>query len=102
MPMSQPKRVRATAWLVIEPVYRYSGATDDKGRRVLDGAKIVSMTQGQPTNKRVTSGTVITKITLDLNAEALLPLQPEVVINIEPGDVGVIEVYADAPEEEDQ
>lgn len=95
----QPESVDATFWVTIEPKWhRYW--TDQKKRPVLEGAKVVSMTQNRPTG-RTKAGAIVTRMTLRVDSAALLPLQPEAVIHITAGQVDLIEVTADAPPEDE-
>lgn len=95
----QPEYVDAKCYLTIEPQWERTSwlGTDDKDRPILKGARIVSMTQNRPTGNRK-AGAVVTNLTLRIDAEALLPLQPDAVIHIRAGDVETIHIYADAPD----
>jgi hypothetical protein len=93
----QPDHVDATFYAVIQPSWsRY--LRDDRGRPVLEGARVDRITQGRP--GQVRGDSVVTRLTLRVDASALLPLQPQAVVHIHADDVEVIEVTADAPEEE--
>ena len=93
----QPKTVDATFYAVVVPEWsRWS--KDAEGRPLLEGAKVERITQGRPAS--VKGGAVVTRLTLRLDAGALLPLQPQAVIHISPGEAEVIEVTATDPREE--
>lgn len=98
----QPQHVDVSAYLTIEPKWatgRYN--VDDKDRPILEGGRIAGVTQNRPSGHRKT-GAIVTRVTFRIDAEAFLPLQPEAVIHIGAGDVGLIEVTADAPEENEE
>lgn len=98
MAYQQPKTVDATFYAVVVPEWsRYQKDAED--RPVLIGAKVERTTQGRPNTVR--GGGIVTRLTLRLEAGALLPLQPQAVIHISPGQVEVIEVEATDPTEED-
>jgi hypothetical protein len=94
----QPTYVDATFYAVIVPQWS-KWYEDGKGRPILQGAKVDRITQTRPGS--VKGGGVVTRLTLRLDAEALLPLEPQAIIRISPGEVDVIEVTADAPSEEE-
>lgn len=96
---NQPPYVDATFYAVITPQWS-KWYEDERGRTILEGAKVDRITQTRPTT--VKGGGVVTRLTLRLDAEALLPLEPQAIIRISPGEVDVIEVVADAPSEEDE
>lgn len=96
--MSQPEHVDVPVYLVIEPRWKRYGK-DEKDRPILESGKVVKSTQSRPTVGP--EGGVVTKITLRIAAEAFLPLQPEAVIHIDPGNAEVVEVTADSPEASD-
>jgi hypothetical protein len=101
LPSQQPETVEASCYLTIEPVTsRYSGR-DEKGRQILEKARVTAMTQARP-QRMVRAGSVVTKVTLRIDTAALLPLLPEAVIHIGVGDVEVIEVEADNPDYPDE
>jgi hypothetical protein len=95
MAQQQPKSVDATFYAVVTPEWSRWGK-DDNGRPILDGAKVERITQNRPTT--VKGGAVVTRLTLRIDATALLPLQPQAVIHITPGQVEVIDVVAEDPE----
>jgi hypothetical protein len=96
----QPKFVDATFFAVVVPVWAPAWrGKDANGRPILEGAKVEKITQTRPSVVR--GGGVVTRLTLRLDSAALLPLQPQAVIHITPGQVEVIEVLADDPEQVD-
>lgn len=99
MPANQPPYVDATFYAVITPQWS-KWYEDDRGRPLLEGAKVDRITQQRPGT--VKGGGVVTRLTLRLDADALLPLQPQAIIRISPGEVDVIEVTAEAPEPDDE
>ena len=98
MAQQQPTYVDATFYAVITPKWGYG--VDERGRTILRGATVDRITQKRP--GVIKGGGVVTRLTLRLDAEALLPLEPQAIIRISPGEVDVIEVVADAPSEEDE
>lgn len=101
MAVSQPKFVDATFYAVVVPEWDRHWK-DDSGRPRLNGAKVDRITQKRP--ERISGGAVVTRLTLRIDATALLPLQPQAVIHISPGQVEVIEVIevnAADPSDED-
>jgi hypothetical protein len=95
--MPQPDYVDATCYVVVIP--QWSRWTEN-GRRILKGARVDRITQKRP--EVIKGGGVVTRLTLRLDAAALLPLEPQAIIQISPGEVDVIEVSAEAPSEEEQ
>lgn len=95
--MPQPPYVDATFYAVIVPEWSHY---TENGRRLLRGAKVDRITQKRP--EVVKGGGVVTRLTLRLDAAALLPLEPQAIIHIAPGQVDVIEVTADSPEEAEE
>jgi hypothetical protein len=95
--MPQPDYVDATFYAVIVPEWSHY---TENGRRLLRGAQVDRINQKRP--EVVRGGGVVTRLTLRLDAQALLPLEPQAIIHISPGQVDVIEVTADAPSEEEQ
>lgn len=94
----QPETVDATFYAVVVPEWsRYQRDSED--RPILAGAKVERVTQNRPTS--VKNGGVVTRLTIRLDAGALLPLQPQAVIHISPGQAELIEVTATDPREED-
>lgn len=96
MAYEQPKTVKASFFAVVEPVWR-SWGKDDKDRPILEGAKVKNITQKRPQG-RTSAGAIITRLTLEFDAGAFLPLQPEAVIHIGADQFELVEVEADAPE----
>lgn len=97
----QPKFVDVTFYAVIEPKFKAGSAywaQDDKGRRVLESARLAKTTNRPPD---VTRNGIVTKLTLRVDAEALLPLVPEAVIEVHAGNSEVVTIQADAPEVEE-
>lgn len=93
----QPTHVDVEVYLVAEPTWRDRRYwKDDQGRPVLEGAKVVKATQGRPS---VSKDGVVTKLTLRFPASAFLPLQPEAIVVIAPGDAETIQVEAHDPRE---
>lgn len=98
--VEQPKLVDATFYAVVTPEFSsLSWDKDEKGRRILRGAKVERITQKRP--QTVRGGAVVTRLTLRMDAAVLLPLEPQAVIHVSPGQVEVIEVQADAPESDE-
>lgn len=100
---TQPLTVDVSTYLVIEPKWGdigYAWGRDDKDRPILKGATITSATVNKP-KRKITAGGIVTKVTLRVDANALLPLQPEAVIEINAGNTELIEVTADEPEADD-
>lgn len=94
---NQPSYVDATFYAVITPQWS-KWYEDGQGRAILEGAKVDRITQTRPTTVR--GGGVSTRLTLRVDAAALLPLEPQAIIRISAGEVEVIEVTAHAPEDE--
>lgn len=93
---SQPEYVDATFYVVVRPTWsRYQ--RDDRDRPVLEAAKLERATQGRPGSLR--GDAVVTRLTLRIDAAALLPLQPQAIVHVRADDVEVIEVTADQPAE---
>lgn len=95
----QPEYVDATFYATIEPVWRHGSpyfAQDAEGRPILDGAKVTGITQKRP-ERKARSGSIVTKLTLRIEAAALLPLVPSAVIHVRAGDAETIEVTAEDP-----
>jgi hypothetical protein len=95
MPRPQPEHVDVTFYATIVPEWS-ANARDEQGRPVLQGAKVDKVTQNRP-ERATRAGTIVTRLTLRVEAAALLPLQPEAVIHIKAGDAAVIEVVAEDP-----
>ncbi|MDI6911464.1 hypothetical protein [Nocardioides sp.] len=93
----QPDYVDATFYAVVEPIW--GRRRDSSGRPVLDGAKVERITKNRP--QQIRGDAVVTRLTVRVDAAALLPLQPEAVIHITPTDVDVIHVAAQHPDGED-
>lgn len=94
MAQQQPDHVDATVYAVIKP--KWSGYwKDDRGRPILESASIDRITKNRP--DAVRGGAIVTRLTLRIDAAALLPLQPQAVVHIHAGDVDVIEVTAEDP-----
>lgn len=68
--------VRATAYLQVEPEWGYSGTS-------VIGAKVARMTQRAPRDNQL-GGTVLVKVTLLLDEEVFLPLEPEALVEVAP------------------
>lgn len=93
---TQPKHVDATFYAVIVP--KWSGYwKDDDGRPILEGASVDRITQKRPGSVR--GDAVVTRLTLRVDAAALLPLQPQAIVHIHADDVDVIQVTANNPED---
>jgi hypothetical protein len=91
----QPATVDATFYAQIEPKWsdaRWSGGRDDEGHPILEGAKVVRLTQERP--KRPASSVVVVKLTVRLPAGAFLPLRPEAIIVVPEGMAEAIVVEA--------
>lgn len=105
----QPKYVDVVTYLTVEPKFsdgKQPWRRDDQDRPLLEGGRVVSATAKRPERKTRT-GTVVTQVTLRIEAAAFLPLMPRAVIHIGASDVEVIEVKAHdpaypAPEDGDQ
>lgn len=93
MASNQPETVDVEFYVLAEPVW-HDWLKDAQGRPLLRSAKVVKATQGKPTVPR--EG-VATKLTLRFPASAFLPLQPEAVVVIQPGDAETITVEATDP-----
>ena len=91
---NQPKTVDATFYAVVTPEWS-RWMKDAEGRPILDGAKVERITQNRPAS--VKGGAVVTRLTLRIDSGALLPLQPQAVIHISPGQAEVIEAEAVDP-----
>ena len=100
MSNEQPEYVDATFYAVVVPIWapNYRGKDAD-GRTLLEGAKVERITQQRP--QTVHKGGVVTRLTLRLDAAALLPLQPKAVIHVHAGQTEVLEVAAENPDEGD-
>jgi hypothetical protein len=92
----QPTAVDATFYAQVEPKFQNWG-TDASGNRVLDGARVVAITQQRPGKPK--SGAVIVKLTIRVPTPAFLPLAPEaiVVVPAELTDRAPIDVTASDP-----
>jgi hypothetical protein len=99
MPVPQPDHVDATFYAIIAPSWSRH-RTDDRGRPLLEGASVERITKNRP--GAIRGDAVVTRLTLRVDATALLPLQPQAVVHIHADDVEVIEVIADAPAEDEQ
>lgn len=98
MPQPQPEFVEATFYAVIQPEWdRYW--KDDRDRPLLKGARLERTLQNRPA--KVAGDAVVTRLTLRVDASALLPLQPQAVIHITTDDVEIIHVVADHPDEDE-
>lgn len=97
MAQQQPDHVDATFYAIIAPSWSRH-RHDDRGRPLLEGASVERITKNRPSSVR--GDAVVTRLTLRVDAAALLPLQPQAVVHIHTDDVEVIEVTADAPTEE--
>lgn len=97
MPHPQPAHVDATFYAVIVPKWSPCWK-DDRGLPVLEGASVDKITKQRP--GQVRGDAVVTRLTLRVDASALLPLQPQAVVHIHADDVEVIEVTAEDPTEE--
>lgn len=93
----QPDHVDATFYAVVIPSWSHH-RRDDRGRPVLEGASVERITKNRP--GAVRGDAVVTRLTLRVEATALLPLQPQAVVHIRADDVEVIQVTADTPEAE--
>ncbi len=92
----QPESVVAECYLTIEPTHS-SWAYDDKDRKILEGARIVSMTKSQP-ERQVRAGTIVTKVKIRIPSRLLLPLLPVVEIVLSDSDIEtVIQAQAEDP-----
>lgn len=93
---SQPTTVDAAFYAVIKPNW-HPYLTDSAGRPVLEGATVERITKNVP--QTVRGEAFVTRLTLRIDADALLPLQPQAVVHIS-ADQGamVIETSAEAPE----
>ena len=91
----QPKHVDVTTYLVVEPEWSQYNQVD--GHPVLKGAKATRVTKNRPGGRR--EGVAV-KITLRVPASVFLPLTPEAVIEILPGQVEPIVVTAHEVERE--
>lgn len=95
----QPEYVDVTAYLVVEPKWNHNSYwQDDQGRPILSGGRVTKATQQRPTLGK--NGGVITKVTLRIDSGCFLPLQPEAVVHLHPGNAETIEVEAVDPREE--
>lgn len=93
----QPSHVDVDFYVVVEPQWKHRHYADAQGRPILDGARAAKITQTKPT---VTKGGVVTKLTLRFPASSFLPLQPEAVVVIQPGEAETITVTAHDPRED--
>lgn len=89
--MKQPEYVDATFYAVVEPVW-HPRWKDDQDRKILEGARVEKITKNRPASIR--GDAVVTRLTLRVSVSALLPLQPEAIITVEPGQTAVF--HADA------
>lgn len=102
----QPSFVDATFYAQVEPKWtsgNWSGHRDANEIPLLEGARVVRLTQERP--RRPASGVVVCKLTLRLPGSAFLPLAPEAIIVIPEGMTEAIMVEAldpHAPEDEIQ
>lgn len=83
----QPENVTATVFLQLEPTWAGSYLKDANGGPILEGAKVVAMTQTRPRKQR--PGTVLVTLDVRLPAGAFLPLSPHVVIDVSPAMTSV-------------
>jgi hypothetical protein len=96
----QPTHVEVSTYLVIEPIWSTNKyAEDEKGRPHLEGARITSATVNKP-KRKVAAGGIIAKIICRVEADTLLPFQPEAVIEINAGNSEVISVVVGSPDTE--
>ena len=89
MPMRQPATIDVVVYLVVEPRFKGTWASDDKGRPILDSAKVVRALKNRP--DFVDHGGVTTKLTLRMPSSVFLPLEPTAIVEVLEGDV---ETYA--------
>ncbi len=92
---AQPSHVDATFYAQVEP--DWSRYVYGDGEKLLEGAKVVQITQKRPTRPR--GGTVLLKLTVRVPAGAFLPLRPEAVVTIPDGMTVTtpVEVVAEDP-----
>jgi hypothetical protein len=96
---NQPKSVDATFYAVVTPEWsRWS--KDSSGRPLLDGAKVERITQNRP--QSIKGDALVTRLTLRIDAGALLPLQPQAVIQVSAGQAEIIEAVAVDPRSDDE
>ena len=95
----QPSYVDVDFYVVVEPEWKNRRwSSDAQDRPILEGAKATKITQGKP---NVTKGGVVTKLTLRFPASSFLPLQPEAIVVIQPGEAETITVEAHDPREDE-
>lgn len=88
--------VDATFYAQVEPEWS-TWRVDGEGNKVLEGAKVATVTKKKPAKPK--GGTVLVKLTIRLPHGAFMPLRPEAIIVI-PEDMTVtapIEVEAGDP-----
>lgn len=95
----QPESVETTFYAVITPIWRRYG-TDESGRPILDGAHVDRITKNRPAT--IKGDAIVTRLTLRIEAAALLPMQPQAVVHIRAGDTEIVTVEASNPSEAKQ
>lgn len=80
------KSVDATFYAQVEPEWSHY-ASRLTGEKTVQGAKVVTITQGKPQKQR--SGTVLVKLTIRVPEAAFLPLRPEAIVVI-PEDMAAV------------
>jgi len=95
---AQPIYKDATFYVQIQPIWA-KWQKDDNDDPILQGAKVIALTQTRPNRAR---GVVVTKLTIRIPVGAFLPLRPEAVIVIPEGMAVAqpIEVIAEDPGQE--
>lgn len=76
---AQPEAVDATVYLQLKPDL-HNWWKDGSDNPILQGAKVIAMTQGRPEKPK--PGTVLVKVTIRTPAGAFLPLSPEAIVVI--------------------
>jgi hypothetical protein len=80
---NQPSHVDATFYAQVLPNSR-GWSKDAAGNQILDGARVVALTQTKPTKPK--PGSVTIKLTVRIPSQAFLPLAPEAVVVV-PADM---------------
>lgn len=94
----QPEHVDAEVYAIVVP--QFARNRDPQGRAILEGAKVDAIRQTRPTS--LPRGGIVTRLTLRIDAAALLPPSPEAVIHVHAGEVDLIEVEASDPRDPDE
>lgn len=88
---------KSTVYLQIKPSY-FTQWSSSKPQ--VSGMSLVRATATRP--RSPVAGTVLVKLTLDIDNAAFLPFEPEAVVHVKPGQTEPIEVTVNDPDEEEE